>query len=191
MAGLPETPDFGALDAASGATAGPRTHVLALVGNLVFSWSNNESVFLYVLTLLLETDQPSAALVFGTLSSSRARTDLVRRLALAKLADDPLRDELDALIGRFESATRLRNELNHSIYGIDPAGVITHTNAMRIEERKGRLRFGASKPMDEERVASFERAIADAKALNRALWAYLPRLDAHMRARRADEAAGD
>lgn len=181
---LPDVPDFVALDAASEATADQRSRVLTLVGTLVFSWSNNESLFIYVLMLLLETDQPSAALVFGTLNTARARTDLIHRLAVAKLGDDPLRTELDALITRFDAATRLRNELNHSIYGFDADGVITHTSAMRVEERKGQLRFGASKPMDEKRIRRMEQSVEDATRLNRDLWSYLPQLQRHMKERR-------
>lgn len=180
---LPEAPDFAALDAVSADTADARTRVLALIGNLVFAWSNNESVFIYALMLLLETDQVSAALVFGTLNTARARTDLIRRLAVAKLGEDLLRAELDDLVKRFDTATKLRNELNHAIYEIDGTGAITHTHAMRVEERRGGVRFGATKPMDAARIRTMTAAVEEAKLLNRDLWAYLPRLEAHMRAR--------
>ncbi len=181
---LPPAPDFAAIDAGAMEGADERTRVLALVGTLVFSWSNNESLLIYVLMLLLETDQTSAALVFGTLNTSRARTDLIHRLAMVKLDGTPLKTELDTLLSRFERATRMRNELNHAIYAFDERGVITHTNTMRVEERRGQMRFGAEKPMDEKRVASMERAVEKAKRLNRDLWACLPRLQDHMAARR-------
>ena len=52
---------------------------------------NNESLFIYVLMLLLRTDQTAAvALVFATLNTTRARLDLVQRLAKATITDRAL-----------------------------------------------------------------------------------------------------
>ena len=84
---LPAAPDFEAVRAVAHVTAGRRAELFALIGHLTFSWSNNESVFIYVLMLLLRTDQPAAAIVFGTLNTTRARLDLVQRLAKARLTD--------------------------------------------------------------------------------------------------------
>ena len=39
-------------------------------GNLICSWSNNESLFIYVLMILLRTDEASAAVVFATLNTT-------------------------------------------------------------------------------------------------------------------------
>ena len=52
---LPPRPDFEALAAAAPASADRRTLILALIGNLIVSWLNNESLFIYVLMLLLES----------------------------------------------------------------------------------------------------------------------------------------
>ena len=54
---LPPKPDFDVLAAAAPASADRRTFVLALIGNLICSWSNNESLFIYVLMILLRTDE--------------------------------------------------------------------------------------------------------------------------------------
>jgi hypothetical protein len=51
---------------------------MALIGNLVVSWSNNETLLIYILMLLLDTDQSSAAIVFASLNTTRARLDLIR-----------------------------------------------------------------------------------------------------------------
>ena len=48
---LPPKPDFDMLAAAAPASADRRTFVLALMGNLICSWSNNESLFIYVLMI--------------------------------------------------------------------------------------------------------------------------------------------
>ena len=42
------------------------------MGHLICSWSNNESLFIYVLMILLRTDEASAAVVFATLNTTRA-----------------------------------------------------------------------------------------------------------------------
>jgi hypothetical protein len=182
---LPNPPDFLALDAAAPASADRRSMVLALIGNVVFSWSNNESMFIYVLMILLETDDVSAAVVFATLNTTRARIDLVQRLAKIKVRDAKVADELEKIIERFNAATRTRNEFNHSMYTLNDKGEITHTSSMRIHEtRKGGLQLGIGRPMDDDRIHDMVRAIEDMKALNREMWAFLPRLEASIIERR-------
>lgn len=178
---LPPRPSFEAIEAAAPDSANRRTLILALIGNLVFSWSNNESMFIYVLMLLLDTDETSAAIVFATLNTTRARLDLVQRLARARIGDAAVSKRLDDLIERFNACTRVRNEFNHCMYTVNEAGEITHTHAMKIQEVRGRLRFGAVKPLDEARIQELVDVIAEMKALNRDLWDLLPVLDAHAR----------
>jgi hypothetical protein len=66
---------------------GRRMVTLTLIGNLVHCWSNNESLFIYILMLLMETDEATAAIVFATLNTTRARIDLIERLAKIKVGD--------------------------------------------------------------------------------------------------------
>ena len=89
---LPPRPDFEALAAAAPASADRRTLILALIGNLIVSWSNNESLFIYVLMILLDTDRSSAAIVFATLNTTRARLDLIQRLSKIKPKEEKLGD---------------------------------------------------------------------------------------------------
>ena len=84
---LPKTPAFEAIEALAAQSAEQRTKILALIGNLSFTWSNNESVFIYMLMILLKTDINRAAIIFVTLNTTRARLDLVRRLGKATLKD--------------------------------------------------------------------------------------------------------
>jgi len=174
---LPPRPGFEAIEAVASDTASRRTLILALIGNISFSWSNNESMFVYVLMLLLDTDEVSAAVVFSTLNTTRARLDLVQRLAALKLAGKPAAAGLEDLIKRFNAATKTRNEFNHCVFGMDETGVITHTHSLRITENRGRLTFGSVRPMDDARLEEMERAVADLKALNRDLWDFLPVLE--------------
>lgn len=160
--------------------------ILALIGNVVFAWSNNESMFIYVLMLLMETDDVSAAIVFATLNTTRARLDLVHRLAMVKIEDPETARVLDDLVERFNAATRLRNEFNHSMYTLDDKGEITHTSSTRVHEsRRGGLQLGMSRAMNDERVREIVAAIEDMRSLNRDLWAFLPRLEAAVAARTA------
>jgi hypothetical protein len=137
---LPPRPDFEALAAAAPASADRRTLVLALIGNLIVNWSNNESLFIYVLMILLDTDRSSAAIVFATLNTTRARLDLIHRLSKIRIRDEKLDKALTKLIDRFNRSTALRNEFNHCMYITDDAGQITHTQSMRIVENHGRGR---------------------------------------------------
>lgn len=182
---LPAQPDFGALYAAAPQTADRRTRILALIGNLVFGWSNNESVLVYVLMLLLETDKMSAAIVFATLNTTRARLDLIQRLARAKIADREMRDAVDRLLERFARCTRERNEFNHCMYAVNQRGEITHTQTLRVRETRSGIRMGETRPLDDARIAEMTAALDDLKALNRALWEILPRLEAFLARRRA------
>ena len=86
--------------------------------------------------ILLDTDQASAAIVFATLNTTRARLDLIQRLSKIKLKDKKLDKALSKLIDRFNRSTVLRNEFNHCMYVTDEAGQITHTQSMRIVESR-------------------------------------------------------
>ena len=178
---LPPTPDFEAVEAIAPRSAARRTRLLALLGNLAFSWSNNESLLIYVVMLLLRTDQASAAVVFATLNTTRARLDLIQRLAKLHIRDRAHHKSLAALIDRFSECTRLRNEFNHCMYTVDHRGEITHTQSMRIVETRASLRFGEVKPIDAARIEEIAKVIQEFKKINREVWALLPRLEIHLK----------
>jgi hypothetical protein len=178
---LPPKPDFAALEAAAPESADRRTTILSLIGNLVFNWSNNESLFIYVLMLLLKVDQVSAAIVFATLNTTRARLDLIQRLAQTKIKDKALSKELDRLIERFNDGTHIRNEFNHCMYTVDSSGEISHTQSMRLVQTRSALRFGETKPLDDARIHEMAEAVREMARINREIWDFLPRLEAHLR----------
>ncbi len=173
---LPPMPDFEAIEAVAPKSADHRTSILALIGNLVFSWSNNESLFIYLLMLLLKTDQTSAAIVFATLNTTRARLDLIQRLAKVQIRDRAIDKALTDLIERFNDCTRIRNEFNHCMYMVDSRGEITHTHSIKIVESRKRLQLGEIRPMDEQRIKEMTAATQELKKLNRDIWHFLPRL---------------
>jgi hypothetical protein len=180
MTRLPPSPDFSAIESAASGSSERRNALLALIGNIVFSWSNNESMFIYVLMLLMETNQTVAAVVFATLNTTRARLELIQRLARARIADRLIARELETLIERFNDCTRLRNEFNHSMFVVNESGDLTHTQALRIQERRGRMAFGMRRSIDENRLNQMREGVAELSRLNRDLWAFLPRLEAYI-----------
>jgi hypothetical protein len=187
---LPPKPDFEAIAASAPSSADRRTLILALIGSLVSSWSNNESLFIYVLMILMRTDQASAALTFATLNTTRARLDLIQRLAKITIRDKELDRTLAKIIERFNETTQIRNEFNHCMYIVDDKGQITHTQSMRITETKDNLQFGEKKPIDDARLKSMVKATRNMTRINRDIWDFLPRLENHLRAIEAKTGSG-
>lgn len=174
---LPQSPDFVALEAAAQAGDAERQKFLALVGDLNFSWSNNESLFIYVLMLLAGTDEVKAAIIHATLNTTRARLDLVQRLSKVVLADGIVRRELDDIVNAFSNSTRLRNDLSHATFVPASNGGVSHTQSMKLQEGGRKLRFGATRSLDEQRLHEIHEAVQDLKTLNRRIWAFLPLLE--------------
>ncbi|KKN63310.1 hypothetical protein LCGC14_0503160 [marine sediment metagenome] len=163
------------------ASAMERDAVYGLIGKLVCTWSNNESVLSIVLMHLLKTDRAGAILVFGTLNTTRARIDMIRRLAKTRLGGAAeLARRLEKLMGQFERSTRTRNDFLHSMFVFDTDGCITHTQTMRIDERKGQVRYGTYKPVDATRLAYVADEIEKLTAWNHVIWSLLPELEEHM-----------
>ena len=186
---LPPKPDFESIEAVANKSADRRTSVLALIGNLVFSWSNNESLFIYLLMILLRTDQTSAAIVFATLNTTRARLDLIHRLAKIHVTERAISKRLNDMIERFNDYTRIRNEFNHCMYTVNARGDITHTHSIRIVETRKQLQFGDVKPMDDARMKEMIETIQGLKSLNREIWDFLPKLEQHLNRTNGDPSA--
>ncbi len=53
-------------------TGASRAPLLVLIGKLVLGSANNESLLIYILMVLLQTDEPSAAIVFSTLNTTES-----------------------------------------------------------------------------------------------------------------------
>lgn len=144
--------------------------LLALVGRLNYTWSNTESLLVHLIAGLAGTDTETALVVFLTLNTSRARVDLVERLAkLDRVPEDLRRDILDAT-GALMRQQPLRNRYNHCIYAFDPDGEAAHTILMRIADRKDRLKVGATARIDATALSEIGAAIRALEETNRAIW---------------------
>ncbi|GEP60818.1 hypothetical protein [Reyranella soli] len=189
LSDLPEPPDFDAIEAAARETGASRAPLMVLIGKLVLGSANNESLLIYILMVLLQTDEPSAAIVFSTLNTTRARLDLVSRLARVRISDRETRDALDEVVKHFNDANRIRNEFLHAMYTVDGKGVITHTQTMRLIMKGGRTSFGEQTPIDRKRLDGMGKACRDLINLNRKIWELLPRLQEAIANTNAKDAA--
>jgi hypothetical protein len=173
---LPSAPDFPAIDRAAKRGQDQRAAIMSLIGQLNLAWANNESLLIYVIMALLDTDEVSAAIVFATLNTTRARVDLVERLAKTHLRESATKADLADHLKLFLDGTKLRNDLNHCTFVFDQDGRITHTQSTKLQESKNRLQFGERRAFDEARIASIKASIDALNGLNVRLWDILPRL---------------
>jgi hypothetical protein len=159
-------PDLAATDGTASETVATQSTLLTLIGKLAFSWSNNESLLIYLLMLLLETDEPSAGIVFSTLNTTRARTYLLRRLAMLKVSEDDAKAEFERLVTNFDKANQLRSQFME----------VTYLMKERDGSRNGGLLFDERQPIDPARINAIVEACRDLRRLNGDVLAFLPRL---------------
>lgn len=152
----------------------------SLVGRFMFNWSNNESMLIYVMMALMRTDEISAAVVYSTLNTTRARLDLVRRLGKLHVRDRALRRRLDDMLERFNGCTRLRNAYQHSMYAFDSAGRPGEMRTLRIIETRRRISFGDPTALDARRIDELRDVLVELQALNHDIRALLPELQEAM-----------
>ena len=149
--------------------------VLLRVGRLNYSWSNTESLLVHLLGGLAGVPQDVAVVLFLSLSSTRARIELIERLAKLRRPDGEERAELLALMQRFTRLSSTRNRFNHSIWSFDLEQGAISTILMRIADRKESVLFGKSEPVDAEEIARLDAALEALAELNRQMWAFLTR----------------
>ena len=177
---LPDVPDFKAIEASARRSADQRMRIQLLIGNLVTNWSNNESMFIYLLMVLLKTDFTAAAITFMTLNTTRARLDLIRRLAKLSVRDAALLRKIERLSERFSDCTKLRNEFNHCIYRFNEQAEITHADILRVVEKKREMSIVTTKEFNDERIREITRVIAKLQKINREIWELIPVLESHL-----------
>lgn len=143
---------------------------LLLVGRLNYAWTNTESVLIHVIAGLAETTKDTALIIFLTLNTTRARIDLIERLAKTNLEDGDDRERILSLTKRMSQLSGLRNRYNHCIYSFDPRGGAPSTIQMRISDRRDSIKVGQTAVMDETARIEIEAAISKLGEINRAFW---------------------
>lgn len=147
--------------------------VLLRVGRLNYVWTNTESLLIYIIAHLLNVKKEAAIVVFLTLNTTRARIDLVERLAKLKSTPASERKIILSAMNRLKKEARVRNKYNHCIYSFDEQGEISSTQLMRIVDDADEVRYGKIEQLDAREVGTLEKSISEIIAISRDLWNFI------------------
>lgn len=147
--------------------------VLLQVGRLNYVWTNTESLLIYVIAHQLGVDKETAVVIFLTLNTTRARIDLVERLAKRGTTAPADRDFILAAMGRLKRVSKVRNKYNHSIYAFDEKGDIASTQLMRLVETEQSILYGKVEQMDQRELRQLEKGISEIADISKALWSFI------------------
>jgi hypothetical protein len=149
--------------------------ILLLIGRLNYTWTNTESLLLHLIAGLSGTTKDVAIVIFLTLNTTRARVDLVERLAKMDGRDPIERDAVLDLTRGLMRVSGARNRFNHCIYAFDPDGGPPKSILMRIADRKDGIRMGQALDLDAAAMDHIRQSISDLARLNQAIWAHVAR----------------
>jgi len=144
--------------------------LLLLIGRLNYSWTNTESLLIHMVAGLSGTDKETATIIFLTLNTTRARVDLVERLAKMDRRNRTEKERVLEATGDLMRLSALRNRYNHCIYAFDAESGNARTILMRIADRKSDLRIGQVADVDEQAITDIETSLQELAALNRRFW---------------------
>lgn len=156
--------------ASAEAERGDMQDVLLLVGQLNYTWTNTESLLIYLIAGLAGVDKETAIVIFLTLNTTRARLDLVERLAKLPKTKAACRKEVLTLTARLTAQQKLRNKYNHCVYSFDDSGRLSHTQLMRIVDTARDIRYGKVEAIDTDEIARIRSSIAAIAEANRLIW---------------------
>ncbi|WP_305988465.1 hypothetical protein [Roseibium sp. MMSF_3544] len=148
---------------------------LNLVGNLNYTWTNTESLLIHMIAGLARVNKDVATVIFLTLNTSRARIDLVERLAKMEGTDDALKKDVLKLTKAMHSTLKLKNKYNHCIYSFDNEGQNASTILMRINDHKDAIEYGKSSPINSREISLVKETILKTQAVNKDLWTFFRR----------------
>lgn len=146
---------------------------LLSLGKLNYTWTNTESLLIHLIAGLSGMDKETATVVFLTLNTTRARIDMVERLAKLTRVDRHQRDAVLTITAGIKKQSALRNRYNHCIYAFDSDGGNPRSILMRISDRKDSLKMGQSFDLDPEAARDVADTIAEISRINRAIWAII------------------
>jgi hypothetical protein len=149
--------------------------ILLLIGRLNYSWTNTESLLLHLIAGLAGTTKDVAVVIFLTLNTTRARVDLVERLAKMSACDPAERAAILKLTRGLLRVSGARNRFNHCIYAFDPDGGPPRSILMRIADRKDSIRMGQALDLDEAAINHIRQSIEDLAAINQSIWGHVSR----------------
>jgi hypothetical protein len=144
--------------------------VLLLLGQLNYTWTNTESLLIHMIAGLCQSDKETAIVIFLTLNTSRARIDLVERLAKMQRTPAACRAEVLDATRRLSEEGKLRNKYNHCIYSFDPDSGRGLTQSMRIFESRDEIKYGKIEELDDQEIVRIKESIQSLIKINRDLW---------------------
>ncbi len=146
-----------------------------MIGQLNYTWTNTESLLIYLIAGLANVDKETAVIIFLTLNTTRARIELVERLAkMAKTAPER-RQEILAVTQQLGKRAKLRNKYSHCVYSFDETGDQASTQLMAIFDSKDTIRYGKIEQIDDAEVARINEAIDQIMKINKAIWSIVER----------------
>lgn len=144
--------------------------VLLLVGQLNYTWTNTESLLIYLIAGLARVDKETAVIIFLTLNTTRARIDLVERLAKTVKTKPACREAILSVSDQLSHQAKLRNKYSHCIYSFDETGMHASTQLMRIFDSKDAVRYGKIEELDEPEMKRIAASIETIGGINREIW---------------------
>lgn len=144
--------------------------ILTLIGQLNYTWTNTESLLIHAIAGLARTDKEAAIVIFLTLNTTRARLDLVTRLAKLRGAGEGAAKEMLGVAASLSREARLRNKYNHCIYSFDSDGELSHTQLMRIADDAQGIRYGKIETIDDSEIDRIKESISNLVGINRQMW---------------------
>lgn len=154
----------------------PRFHdILLLIGQLNYTWTNTESLLIYLIAGLAQVDKETAIVIFLTLNTTRARIELVERLAKLRKTPPESRNEILAVTEQLTRQAKLRNKYSHCIYSFDPSGMSGSTQLMRIFDTKEEIRYGKVEALDDDEIDKVKSCIEEIQVINKTIWGVIDR----------------
>ncbi|AMS41086.1 hypothetical protein N7E70_010585 [Aminobacter sp. NyZ550] len=144
--------------------------VLLTVGQLNYTWTNTESLLIYLIAGLAKVDKETAIIIFLTLNTTRARLDLVERLAKMAKTPQACRDAVLSVADQLTHQGKLRNKYSHCIYSFDETGTRASTQLMRIFDSKDSVRYGKNEELDDNEMHRISASIEAIRDINRQIW---------------------
>jgi len=144
--------------------------ILLLVGQLNYTWTNTESLLIYLIAGLARVDKETAIVIFLTLNTSRARIDLVERLAKMPKTPADCRRAVLAVTEQLTRQGKLRNKYSHCIYSFDETGTRASTQLMRIFDSKDEIKYGKLEALDETEMKRISASIEKISTINKNIW---------------------
>ena len=144
--------------------------ILLLVGQLNYTCTNTESLLIYLIAGLARTDKQTAIIIFITLNTTRARIEMVERLAKMQKTPAACRQAVLAVTGKLSRQAKLRNKYSHCIYSFDESGTHGSTQLMRIVDGKDDVRYGKIEALDDKEMIRINESIRDIGLINKDIW---------------------